>query len=77
MNTAGLARACAQGKRLGVGPVFITDRVQPQHVLLSIEEYQRLIGGRRIVDVLAMPECATIEFDPPKAAIMMRPADFD
>ncbi len=59
------------------GPVFITDRGQPQHVLLSIEDYQRLVGGRRIVDVLAMCEPETIAFDPPKAAIMTRPADFD
>jgi prevent-host-death family protein len=59
------------------GPVFITDRGQPQHVLLSIEEYQRLIGGRRIVDLLAMPAAETIAFDPPKAAIITRPVDFD
>ena len=45
------------------GPVFITDRGQPQHVLLSIEEYQRLIGGRRIVDLLAMPAAETIGLD--------------
>lgn len=59
------------------GPVFITDRGEPQHVLLSIEDYQRLVGGRRIVDLLAMPEPETIDFDPPKAAIVTRPADFD
>jgi prevent-host-death family protein len=59
------------------GPVFITDRGQPQHVLLSIEEYQRLIGGRRIVDLLAMPVAETIAFDPPKAGIITRPVDFD
>ncbi|MCA3185926.1 MAG: type II toxin-antitoxin system prevent-host-death family antitoxin [Cupriavidus sp.] len=59
------------------GPVFITDRGQPQHVLLSIEEYQRLVGGRRIVDVLAMSEPETIDFDPPKATSVTRPADID
>lgn len=59
------------------GPVFITDRGRPQHVLLSIEEYQRLIGGRRIIDVLAMPDADTIAFDPPKATIVSRPADLD
>ena len=38
------------------GPVFITDRGRRTHVLLSIEEYQRLTGQRRnIVDALAMP----------------------
>ena len=35
------------------GPVFITDRGKPAHVLLSIEEYQRLTGGPgSIIDLL-------------------------
>jgi len=59
------------------GPVFITDRGQPQHVLLSIEEYQRLLGGRRIVDVLAMPTSEAVQFDPPKAVLTPRHAEFD
>jgi len=59
------------------GPVFITDRGQPQHVLLSIEDYQRLVGGRRIVEVLAMSESEAIDFDPSKATIVTHAADFD
>jgi prevent-host-death family protein len=36
------------------GPVFITDRGEPAHVLLSIHEYRRLNNsGRSIVDMLA------------------------
>ena len=27
------------------GPVFITDRGRPAHVLLSVEEYRKLTGG--------------------------------
>ncbi len=27
------------------GPVFITDRGRPAHVLLTIEDYHRLTGG--------------------------------
>jgi hypothetical protein len=27
------------------GPVFITDRGRPSHVLLTAEEYQRKVGG--------------------------------
>lgn len=47
------------------GPVFITDRGKPAHVLLSIAEYQRLSGNHRnIVDTLSMPGLAEIEFDP-------------
>ena len=58
------------------GPVFITDRGKPAHVLLSIEEYQRLAGThRRIADALAMPGIAEIEFDPPRVNIEGRPAD--
>ena len=30
-----------------MGPVFITDRGKPAHVLLSYSEYQRLTGQRR------------------------------
>ncbi len=58
------------------GPVFITDRGKPAHVLLSMEEYQRLSGkGRSIVDALSMPGLADVEFDPPKLRITTRPAD--
>ena len=59
------------------GPVIITDRGKPSHVLLSFEDYQRLTKQRRnIADSLAMPQVADIEFDPPRAAITSRPADF-
>ncbi len=58
------------------GPVFITDRGRPRHVLLSIEEYQRLTGARRsIVDALAMPGDAFIEFEAPKVTLSPRAAD--
>ncbi|AVP56735.1 type II toxin-antitoxin system Phd/YefM family antitoxin [Pulveribacter suum] len=58
------------------GPVFITDRGKPAHVLLSFEDYQRLTRQRRnIADVLAMPDAADIEFDPPRMAIGARLAD--
>ena len=58
------------------GPVFITDRGKPAHVLLSIEEYQRL-------DKTASQHCrfagdadvADIEFEPPRVTIDTRPAD--
>ena len=59
------------------GPVFITDRGKPAHVLLSIQEYQRLSGQRRnILDAISMPGLASIEFDPPKLQISAQPADF-
>lgn len=58
------------------GPVFITDRGRPAHVLLSFEDYQRLTKQRRsIADALAMAEGADIAFDPPRMTIGTRPAD--
>ncbi|MCB1676143.1 MAG: type II toxin-antitoxin system Phd/YefM family antitoxin [Halioglobus sp.] len=58
------------------GPVFITDRGKPAHVLLCIEEYQRLTQQRRnIADALAMPGAAEIEFEPPRLTLDTRPAD--
>ena len=59
------------------GPVFITDRGKPAHVLLSFADYQRLVGGnRKIADALAMPGAEGIDFDPPRIAINSRPAEF-
>ncbi len=61
-------------KAADTGPVFITDRGRPAHVLLSIEEYRRLAGnGRSIVDALAMDE--DVEFEPPRSNIVFTPPD--
>ena len=58
------------------GPVFITDRGRPAHVLMSFEDYQRLTKQRRnIADALAMPGVADIEFEPSRVTIKARPAD--
>lgn len=60
------------------GPVFITDRGRPAHVLLSIEEYQRLTGERRtLAEALAMPGMGDIDFDPPKIELKLQIPDFD
>ncbi|HHF7366846.1 TPA: type II toxin-antitoxin system Phd/YefM family antitoxin [Legionella bozemanae] len=49
------------------GPVFITDRGHPAHVLLSIEDYLELTKTKEtIVDLLAMPDSSDIEFEAPK-----------
>jgi prevent-host-death family protein len=59
------------------GPVFITDRGKPAHVLMSIEDYRKLIGhGATIVDLLSADGADAIDFDPPRAADdLFRPAD--
>jgi PHD/YefM family antitoxin component YafN of YafNO toxin-antitoxin module len=59
------------------GPVFITDRGRPAHVLMRFEDYQQLTRQRRnIADALAMPGMVDIEFEPPRVTIEARPADF-
>jgi prevent-host-death family protein len=59
------------------GPVFITDRGRPAHVLLTIEEYQRLTGGNMsVAEALAQPGSgADFEFHPPRlGGGMFKPA---
>ena len=64
-------------KAASEGPVFITDRGRPAHVLLSIEDYQRITGKHRnIVDTLSMPGLSDIECDPPRSRELARPAAF-
>ena len=49
------------------GPVYITDRGQPSHVLLTIEDYQKITDQQAsIVELLAMPDAADIDFEPPR-----------
>jgi prevent-host-death family protein len=61
------------------GPVYITDRGRPAHVLLTIEEYQRLTGGSKtLAEALHLTGAADIDFVPPKMDWMMpKPAEFD
>lgn len=59
------------------GPVFITDRGKPAHVLMSIELYQRLTRGRqKIADLLAMPGVADIELEVQRSSELAQAADF-
>lgn len=68
----------AAKKAASNGPVVITDRGRPSHVLLSYEEYERLRRDEpTIVDLLGMPEAEDIEFDPPKLNLSLKPVDFD
>jgi len=59
------------------GPVFITDRGRPAHVLLAMEDYQRMTDSSdSIVNLLSMPESADIEFEPLRIKTpMVKPAD--
>jgi hypothetical protein len=60
------------------GPVFITNRERPEHVLMTMEDYHRLSGAKgSIVDRLALPEAAEIDFTPPLIRIGLKPAELD
>ena len=49
------------------GPVFITDRGKPAHVLMTFSDYRRALGQRQnILDLLDMGEMGNIEFEPGK-----------
>ncbi len=71
-------QAASEAKRAANnGPVFITDRGRPAHVLMSMELYQRLTGSRqKIADLLAMPGIEDIDFEIPRLRDLARPADF-
>jgi prevent-host-death family protein len=58
------------------GPVIITDRGRPAHVLLSFAQYKKLTGKRtKIADLLAMPGGKYIEFEVPRLRDLAKPAD--
>ena len=60
-------------KAANSGPVFITDRGEPAHVLLSISEYRRLTGSQMTVaEALADPDGPDFDFDPPRAGGLYR-----
>ena len=63
-------------KAAKTGPVFITDRGRPAHVLLSIEHYQSLTApGASIIDLLALPGAETIDFGATRVRKLTKPVD--
>lgn len=72
-DVGGAKRAAANG------PVVITDRGQPAHVLLTFEEYRRLRGDEpTLLDALSRWPERDIQFEPPRlAGPSLRAADFD
>lgn len=72
-DAGGAKRAAAKG------PVIITDRGRPSHVLLSFEDYRKLTGaGQSLLDIVAQTDDDDIDFDPPRLGDrIFRPVDFD
>lgn len=69
-DASGAKRAASKG------PVIITDRGRPAHVLLTIEAYQKLTQkAASIAELLAMPGVADVAFEPPRVGRMARAAD--
>ena len=48
-DTSGAKKAAERG------PVYITDRGKPAHVLLTYTSYEELVGRHRVLDLLAEP----------------------
>ena len=63
-------------KAASKGPVFITDRGRPAHVLLTIEDYRRLTGEHMsLLKALEQDGAeADFAFDPPRLEGLVRPA---
>ena len=65
-------------KAANSGPVFITDRGEPAHVLLSIEDYRKLAGQQlTLADAVAQAGgiSADFDFEPPRASGLYRTPD--
>jgi prevent-host-death family protein len=71
-NASGAKKAASKG------PVIITDRGKPAHVLMTIEEYRRITARKMsLAEALAQPE-ASFDFEPPRLSDnIFKPADFD
>jgi PHD/YefM family antitoxin component YafN of YafNO toxin-antitoxin module len=71
-DTSGAKKAAEKG------PVYITDRGRPAHVLLTFDAYEDLIGRNRVLDLLAEPAgVEDIEFAPPRLDDLADPARLD
>jgi PHD/YefM family antitoxin component YafN of YafNO toxin-antitoxin module len=58
------------------GPVFITDRGKPAHVLLSIEDYQQITSSHhKIADLLALPGIEDMQLDLPPSRDLAKPVN--
>ena len=77
MSSREFNQDAARAKRAAAaGPVFITDRGRPAHVLLSIDEYRRLAGPvARIADLLHAADAAEVAFEPPRLDDLAQGAD--
>jgi prevent-host-death family protein len=65
-------------KAAAKGPVIITDRGKPAHVLLNIEDYRRLTGSAEsVVDGLASDDSVELDDFIPHRSFPSRKVIFD
>jgi len=63
-------------KAAQLGPVVITDRGRPAHVLLTFDEYKKITGTTtKIADLLAMPGAADVKLAIPAMRDRAQAAD--
>ena len=71
-DSGGAKRAAADG------PVFITDRGTPSHVLMTIEDCRRLSrDAPSLVESLSMSADDDVDFEPSRSRELPRDADLD
>ncbi len=71
-DTAGAKKAAEHG------PVYITDRGRPAHVLLTYEAYEQLLGTQYVLDRLAEPTgVEDIDFTAPTSDEVAQPATYN
>lgn len=71
-DTSGAKKAAERG------PVYITDRGSPAHVLLTYTAYEELVGKHRVLDRLAEPAgVEDVELTISKNIEPAEPAPFD
>ena len=75
MSSRDFNHESSRAKRAALdGPVIITERGKPAHVLMSFDEYRRLTAtSAKIADLLAMPDMADLEI--PSLKDMAQAAD--
>lgn len=76
MSSRDFNRDTAAAKRAAEdGPVIVTDRNRPAHVLMTWAEYRRLAGaGETAMDVIASADVADIELPVPQRRLPRDPS---
>lgn len=79
LSSRDLNQDVGRAKRAALrGPVIITDRGKPSHVLLSIAQYRKLQGrGKSLVEALSMPGLSTLRLPLSRSRLKLDPADLD